>query len=969
MLAVSDLFLTQSVATELLLIGEYDPALVALSLIIAVLTSYLALTLSAAARRTPTPGMQRLHLITGAGALGVGVWSMHFIGMLAFDLCTPVDYRADITLLSMLPAIFAAWVTLTMLSGKDVTWHRLLAGGVVVGLGIGSMHYVGMAAMVLGPSLRYDPAYFALSIVVAAALATMSLWVSFGLRGRRAMSGNTRRLIAGSIMGLAIAGMHYTAMEAARFVGFADPNYQPGSQQHYLLSFAIAAATILLGIFIGALNALVRYRALLQHSNESSSELQAMFDTAVDAIVKISASGEILSVNRSVERMLGYSQQELLGRNVSMLMPAPHRELHDHYLANYLATGEARIIGQGREVMALHKDGHEIPVRLAIGEFKRGGTPRFVGFLSDITERYVMEHDLRSAKEQAEEAAQAKSAFLANMSHEIRTPMNAILGFTELLMDSPLNEHQQQNLGIVRNSAQSLLALLNDILDTAKFDSGRAQFEQRNFSLLALCQHIVATQSLNAARKGLQLTLDYSPQTDEFFCGDPLRIQQIVLNLLSNAVKFTQHGSVTLKVSPLTTEPGVTIDVEDSGIGIPQDRLESIFAPFSQADSSMTRRFGGTGLGTTIARQLTELMGGQISVVSTVGSGTTFSVRLPLPIGEPVEDDISELPEYPLPPLRILAADDVPQNLQLLEAILSQRGHQLISVSNGRDALTLFRSGLFDLVLMDVQMPEMDGHETSKAIRQWENQHQRQETPIIALTASVLEQDRVSASDSGMNGFASKPLNVAQLTQEIARALGLQASQQTHRSQSRPQLSIDWQQGNSLWGTKEKLTAAIRHFINDAQNQPQQLKDWIKTDADEALKHLHRLKGVSANLCLTSLAAVYQQLESELTQGEVNDRNLNTVFNAFHAVRLEMQSTEHASESADTQQDEVDALFIQALSEKLMAGEFPDSMISKAIRMLPSRLREQAREAEMEFDAERLSALLQAFIQQTEKGE
>lgn len=970
MTSLSDYFLVDDLDPSMLLIGQYNGWLVALSLLIAMGASYMALTLAASAKRRSSPTIQKLHLITGAGSLGIGVWSMHFIGMLAFELCTTVSYKPGITLVSAVPSILASWITLNMLARHQITWPRLMAGGLAVGLGIGTMHYIGMAAMTLGPALRYDPTLFAVSIVVAAGLATLALWISFGLRKYLALRGYVIRLIAGAVMGLAIAGMHYTAMEAARFVGQTDPDFVGGSQQHYTLAATVTVVTLLLSLAIAGLNAMARYRALLKRSEASASELRAMFDTAVDGIIKIAEDGTVLSFNHSAERILGYTEAEVLGRNVNMLMPAPHHQIHDNYLQNYLASGHARIIGEGREVFARHKDGHEIPIRLAIGEFRLGANTTFVGFLTDITERHAMERDLRQAKEQAEQAADAKSAFLANMSHEIRTPMNSIIGFTDLLLDTPLNGNQQKTLNVVRTSAQSLLTLLNDILDTAKFEHGKTELEIRDFSLLRTCQQLIATQGLAANRKGIDLELDYHSELDEFFLGDALRIQQVVLNLVSNAVKFTEHGQVVLRVKPGTDGEGILISVEDTGIGIPADRLETIFAPFSQADSSMTRRFGGTGLGTTIARQLVELMGGTIGVTSTPGEGSCFTVALPLAPGQPVEELPKGLPETCLPELRILAADDVPQNLELLETIFAHRGHHLVTVNNGRDALEHFKSGPFDLVLMDVQMPILDGHEASRQIRAWEQAQQLPRTPIIALTASVLEQDRRQARDAGMDGFATKPLSIADLTREMARVLGLAETLDhagTSSSDAATRPHIDWVRGEALWRGANRHLAGIRKFRQAPANQPEHLEQLLAKAPQQVLAEVHRLKGIAGNLCLDQLTMCYARLERLLQQGQqpelaLEQRHLRQLLadvDNLLAGTLEPDTGSGLPVAPGANHIDADALSI--LIRQLQQGEMPDDGLNQIQCHLPPAMASQVAIAIDNFEPETAATLLETF--------
>ena len=953
-----DHFFVLNTETDKLVSGQYDYGLVMLSLLIAVGASYLGLTLAAAARRSNTLYMQRLHLFSGSASLGFGIWSMHFIGMLAFEMPTHVHYHPWITALSAAPSLFASWVALSLLARHDLTGPRLIGGGVVVGAGIGAMHYLGMAAMEIGPALRYDPTLFALSIVVAVMLGTLALWISFGLRHRTRLRGYKRRLLAGTVMGLAIAGMHYTAMEAARFIGQPAPDFLPGSNSHTILALTIAFVTVTLSLLASGVNAVARYRALMRRSQETASELRTIVDAAVDGIIKISDRGIVLSFNESAERIFGYRADEVVGKNVSMLMPNPHRDAHDGYLKNYLRTGERKIIGSGREVWALHKDGHQIPVRLGIGESRLGGISTFVGFITDISERHRMETDLRRAKEEAEQAAAAKSAFLANMSHEIRTPMNAIIGFTDLVLDTPLDETQARHLGVVKTSARSLLNLLNDILDTAKLDGGHTELELRDFNLRRLCDQVIATQSLNAARKGLYLTLDY--QAGEYYQGDPLRIQQVVLNLLSNAVKFTQTGGVTLKVQEPSVH-NVVIRVEDTGIGISADRIDRIFEPFTQADSSMTRRFGGTGLGTTIARQLVELMGGTISVTSSPGEGSVFQVELPLPSGLAVDEDTLADQEVALPPLRILVADDVPQNLELLKTLLLHRKHEVTTAGNGQEAIDLYSNQVFDLILMDVQMPGINGHEATRAIRRHEAAAQRRYTPVIALTASVLEDDRRQASEAGMDGFAIKPLNLPELTAEMARVLGIEASAPSNAGDDVDDSTIDTVTLRQLWPDTQKHLRAAGRLLQAPENQPEA----IRLCPDNPTAEAHRVRGIAGNLGFRRLAATLANLETRLkSEKPVPEALWQELQNDFDRARQWL--TEQAADSETrpaswTEPDAIDPKTLAQVIERLSQGEIPERAIDQLKPGLPTEIADAMNEALDDFEPEKAAELLITF--------
>ncbi len=382
-----------------------------------------------------------------------------------------------------------------------------------------------------------------------------------------------------------------------------------------------------------------------------------------------------------------------------------------------------------------------------------------------------------------------------------------------MLLGTALDSLQRRHLGTVRQSARSLLELLNDILDMAKLEKGATELELVDFSLPDLVDHVAASLRVTAHARELVLHVDIDPGMGQFFLGDARRVQQVLTNLIGNAVKFTEAGHVRVAVGMQGDR--VHIAVHDTGIGIPADRLDKIFAPFTQADSSMSRRFGGTGLGTTISLQLVELMGGTITVESTLGVGSVFHVLLPLAPGKAVARR-SEQAVVALPPLRILAADDVPQNVELLLISLGAAGHQVITAGDGESAVREFGKGSFDIVLMDVQMPRMDGLEAARLIRVHEREQGLKATPIIALTASVLEQDRRAAQTAGMNGFASKPLEMHKLTAEIARLLDIAVATPPPASGAAARAGsgqVDWQRGIALWGGRATLQRAIARFV------------------------------------------------------------------------------------------------------------------------------------------------------------
>ncbi len=490
----------------------------------------------------------------------------------------------------------------------------------------------------------------------------------------------------------------------------------------------------------------------------------------------------LVFLSDGVELVAGYPARDFMGpaplRTLTQLIVPADAPRMAEALAHSMATEQPYLI----EYALQHADGslrwiweHGAVVRDA------GGAVRWIdGVMLDITERRRMEQELRAAKDKAEQAAAARAAFVANMSHEIRTPMNSILGFTDVLLDSGLQPEQRRHLDTIRNAGRSLLRLLNEVLDTAKLDKGAVELELADYSLLALIDELASTASAAAQAKGLALEMHYAPDLPPHLHGDALRMRQVLGNLLDNALKFTATGSVSLHAG--VTGGQLHITVRDTGIGIAPERLGAIFEPFTQADASMTRRYGGTGLGTTISKQLVELMGGSIRVDSTPGAGSCFHVLLPL---APAKGDPAAISApaagapCALPPLRVLAADDVAQNLELLRVLMEKRGHMVTTVADGAACVELATQHAFDVILMDVQMPVLDGLAATRAIRAAEARHGRTRTPVIAMTASVLDAHRQASREAGMDGFASKPVEWAALSQELARVLAVHAAHAT----------------------------------------------------------------------------------------------------------------------------------------------------------------------------------------------
>ena len=594
------------------------------------------------------------------------------------------------------------------------------------------------------------------------------------------------------------------------------------------------------------------------------------------------------------------------------------------------------------EYRANRKDGimRNACVRYRI-EFDEAGAPRKgYGFHHDITERRRDETELLRAKEAAEAAARAQSNFLANMSHEIRTPLHAMLGFLELVLeDRSLAEIQRRHLTTAQISANSLLGVINDILDISKLESGKLTIEQRTFSVSRLMHEIQSTMTIAAHEKKLYLELDIQPPGSGSFRGDPLRLRQILMNLLGNAIKFTQKGGVFIRVMPAEEEGHLHFMVEDTGIGIPADRLNTIFEPFVQADSSTTRRYGGTGLGTTIARELVELMGGRIWVESKEGKGSTFHFTISLPSTDqlPESNDMFIVPGKAVSPsvrrgFRILLVEDVQANADLARIRLEQQGHEVTVAWNGIEAVKVFGLGEFDVILMDIQMPIMGGLEATERIRSIESRTGGH-VPIVAMTAAVMQEEAEKYLRSGMEAVVAKPINFGKLFKAMENVVPKEAGEVVAKAQENvpppaeteypPLDGIDIKKALRNWQDPDLYTKGLLLFAREYNDAAAELSRFVgEGDLDSAYRLVHKLKGVTGSLSITEVYNAATRLDNGLREKRMADvKEQLSIFTAVLDTAVEaIGQLEGLHESQKIPKKEIDIGHLEALFRDMLAA-------------------------------------------------
>jgi PAS domain S-box-containing protein len=650
-------------------------------------------------------------------------------------------------------------------------------------------------------------------------------------------------------------------------------------------------------------------------SSESAEEL---YEHAPCGFLSTLPNGTIVQVNQTFLTLTGYSREEVLaGRRFQDLLAVGGKIFHEtHYMPLLQLQGFANEISFD----LVCKDGKALPVLANTAQKKDAAGQVLLHRIAifPISDRKNYERELRLARKKAEEAAKAKADFLSMMSHEIRTPMNAIIGLSNLLQQTGLSAQQQQYLQILQTSSENLLNLLNNILDFSKIEAGKVALEERPFNIRQLIYGIFHGLNVKAEEKGLRVQVEIDERVPAWLSGDPVKLGQVLTNLLGNAIKFTEHGSVTvaLRVRELAAETvSVDFEVRDMGIGIAPDRLAHVFEEFTQASYDINQRYGGTGLGLTICQKLLGLYGSKLSVESTLGEGTTFSFGLRLKVAEGAEEATGPAEFLSdaqlLRGVRLLVAEDNSVNVFVLAQFLRRWGIDFDVVENGRQAIEKIQHHSYDLVLMDLQMPEMTGYEATRSVRYLPDERFRR-LPILALTASSRIGLEEQADLAGFTDFVGKPFKpdelFAKLAQYASRPVALptapsskvcweqeqgKAELAVERASPAPRLSLEKFRAlaeGDLQVLLELITLALQNTRKSKQDFQQVLE---QGDLEGFEFQVHKMKMTLELLQACAVWSAIQQTRELLAQG---GRDAARIRGAIHTLHQELDAVIEALE-------------------------------------------------------------------------
>jgi PAS domain S-box-containing protein len=578
----------------------------------------------------------------------------------------------------------------------------------------------------------------------------------------------------------------HTARDIGVRAAFAFP-VRVGREVHAVLEFFspesvepdLPLLTVMesVGLQLGRVIERTRAEAALR---QSELRFRSVAQTATDAIVTADAEGTIVSWNRAAVAMFGYTEEEAIGRPLTIVIPPRFQRAHAEGLARVRAGGERRVIGKVAELFGLRRDGREFPLELSLATWSLGEATFYSGILRDITRRKEAEAELRSvaarleaSERAASEASRAKSLFLANMSHELRTPLNAITGYAQLMERDPsMSAENRENLAAIMRSSDHLLGLISDVLSISKIEAGQSTLQERRFDLGRLAASLREMFHLRSQRRGLSLLFDLTPSVLPQVRGDDGKLRQVLINLIGNALKFTESGGVAVRIR--WQDGRGVFEVEDTGVGMSADEVARLFEPFVQTESGRKAQ-EGTGLGLAISHDFVSLMGGQLRVASQPGRGTRFFFEVPLTAEDgPVPVDRGRVvrlaPDQPAH--RILVVDNAPDQRRLLAKLLTSVGFAVEQAEDGRAAIESWYRFRPVLVWMDMRMPVMSGYEATRAIRAAEAGSGSARTVIIALTASAFEHDRTEILAAGCDDVVAKPFREGTIFDILEERLG-----------------------------------------------------------------------------------------------------------------------------------------------------------------------------------------------------
>lgn len=640
--------------SQLPLMGMFRWDLVALSVAIAICGAWAGLSCLTRAESVSanSPAGSTLWKIAGGVGFGGSIWGMHFVGMLAFSLPCGISYDFLLTSVSIIPGILASLTAMTVVGRTDFgLYTRLTVGSVLMGAGIGAMHYTGMAAMRLPAILLYDPFFVALSVAVAVGLSFVALMVVE--HGQRQSSNFVlRKMVAAVILGAAVASMHYVAMQAAIFYPTLEAPVAEGQLSQGIMALLVSLATLALAGAVAAASFAARLKETARnladevHSRTIAEKtaradqmrLQAIFDTAVEAIIVIDRHGRVQQWSRSAERIFGFSADEISDRNIAMIIDNIGLERHDTGLEQQDGLrqdrhqiGVARMFATGGEVVGRRRDGTAVPIEPSVGETAVDGEILYTLILRDISKRKEVERELLEAT-RAKEANELKANFLAHMSHEMRTPLNAILGFSDIMKTQtfgPLDDTYKGYAQDIFSSGSHLLNLVDALLDLSRIENNTQDVDIADVDLRAMLNDVETMLRVQAQEKNLTVATLIDNDLPQIIRSDRGKLLQILLNLVNNAVKYTpENGRVSVRAWPCKDH--VRVLVEDDGIGMTDDEVSLALKPFGQVKNAFTSGLAGTGLGLPVVVSFVELLQGDMRVESEKGKGTSVRVSIPM---------------------------------------------------------------------------------------------------------------------------------------------------------------------------------------------------------------------------------------------------------------------------------------------------------------------------------------------------